>query len=354
MAARLRLDVLIPTHNRAAQLDRCLRSVLNAAPSPVLDVHVTAVCNACTDGSHELVRALQAEFPRRVSLVVERRRGKSKALNHGIAATTGDLVGMIDDDEAVDGNWLQVAGSAFLDSSLDFVGGPYVPVWPGPPPEWIPDDYLAVLGAADNGSTPVPYSREFPGILKGGNAIIRRKTLQQVGPFAEHLGPGPYSRLFSCEDEDMYWRLLDHGARGQYLPDLVIYHYIDAARLTREYYRKWCLWRGVSRGLMDRRHPLPVPYLAGVPRFLWGRAARALVRLATTSGPRPPRETFGDELRMWDVAGYFFGRQVYTLARFSPVGSRRLGPPSAPPDVAPRPDRRAPAELAGCSTESRQ
>lgn len=354
MPARLRLDVLVPTHNRAAQLDRCVRSVLDATPSSHLDVHVTVICNACADHTQEVVRLLQAAYPRRISMIVERRRGKSKALNAGIAATFGDLVGMIDDDEEVDRRWVEVAGAAFQEGEIDFIGGPYIPVWATPPPDWLPDDYLAVLGAVDNGSVARPYDRQFPGILKGGNAIVRRATLQKVGPFADHLGPGSFARLFSCEDEDMYWRLLEHGAKGQYLPDLVIYHYIAEARLSREYYRKWCFWRGVSRGLMDRRHPLPVTYLAGVPRFLWGRAGRAFLRLAATPRVRPARETFGDELRMWDVAGYFYGRHIYTLARFSPVKSRRRGDAATFAAVQRGPSEPSKAELAACSVESRQ
>lgn len=323
MGPRLRLDVLVATHDRAPLLDRCVRSVLNARPSPHLDVHVTVVCNACRDDSRDVVRRLQGAFPTQVSMLEERRRGKSKALNVGIAATSGDLVGMIDDDEEVDAGWIEVIGSAFQDPVLDFIGGPYLPVSPLLAPDWLPDDYLAVLGGADNGAVARPYSRDFPGILKGGNAIIRRATLQRVGQYAEHLGPGASARLFSCEDEDMYWRLLDQGATGQYLPDLVIYHYIAEARLTRQYYRDWCFWRGVSRGLMDRRHPLPVRYLAGVPRFLWGLGGRALLRRVIGPGTRPERERFTDELRMWDVAGFFYGRHIYTLARFSPVKSRR-------------------------------
>jgi glycosyltransferase involved in cell wall biosynthesis len=329
MAPRTRLDVLIPTHNRAAMLDRCVRSVLHAAPSRSLDVRVTVIRNACSDHSGVVMERLEGEFPGRVTSLVERRRSKSKALNLGIASTTGDLVGMIDDDEEVDRRWLQVIGEAFEDPSLEFIGGPYRPVWATAPPEWLPADYLAVLGAVDNGSVPRPYDRDFPGILKGGNAVIRRATLQRVGPYAEHLGPGSFARLFSCEDEDMYLRLLEHGAIGQYIPELVIYHYISEARLTREYYRQWCFWRGVSLGLMDRRHPLPATYLAGVPRFLWGRAARAFLRLAKGPSSRSPRETFDDELRMWDVAGYFYGRHIYTLARFSPVKSRRRTDPSS-------------------------
>lgn len=329
MSARRRLDVLIPTHDRAPLLERCLASVLRAAPADNLDVHVTIVCNACTDGTQATVRRYQAAYPGRVSIIEERRRGKSKALNAGIAATSGDLVGMIDDDEEVEVNWLRVIGRVFEDPTLDFAGGPYLPVWDEPAPDWIPGEYLAVLGAVDNGDTARPYSRDFPGILKGGNAVIRRRTLRAVGPYSEHLGPGSFARLFSCEDEDMYWRLLEHGARGKYFPELVIFHYISASRLTREYYRRWCFWRGVSRGLMDRRHPLPVTYLAGIPRFLWGRAGRALLRLLSGARTRPVRDVFTDELRMWDLAGYAYGRHLYTLARHCPVKSRRTTESSA-------------------------
>lgn len=354
MAPRLRMDVLVPTHNRAALLERCVRSLIDAEPSPHLHVHITVICNACTDGSEAVVTALQAQYPGRVSLIVERRQGKSKALNSGIAATSGDLVGMIDDDEEVDRRWVQVAGDAFQDPSLEFIGGPYVPVWGAPPPDWIPEDYLAALGAVDNGPVPKPFDADFPGMMKGGNAIIRRSTLAKVGPYAEHLGPGSHARLFSCEDEDMYLRLLEHGARGAYLPALVIYHYIAEARLSREYYRRWCFWRGVSLGLMDHRHPLPVAYLAGVPRYLWGRAGRAALRLAFGSRRRPARETFGDELQIWDVAGYFYGRQVYPLNRFSPLKSRRRTRSAGGRSPAPAADAEPTEELASCSPESRQ
>ncbi len=321
----MKLDVLIPTQNRARLLERAVWSVLGAAPVPTLDVHITVICNACDDNSRDRLAAVQKEVPGRVDVIEERRRGKSKALNAGVASTRGDLVGMIDDDEEVDRDWVRVVARAFQDRTIDFIGGPYVACWDAPPPDWVPDDYLAVLGAADNGAMPRAYGPDFPGILKGGNAVIRRATLARVGPYAEHLGPGASARLFSCEDEEMYLRLLERGARGMYLPDLVIYHHVASARLTPEYYRRWCFWRGVSRGLMDRRHPLKVPYLAGVPRFLYGRAIRSVLRLSRGVVTKPPRrQAFADELKLWDLAGYFYGRHVYTLARFSPIASRRV------------------------------
>src|SRR5436190_4601378 len=182
ISGRLRLDALIPTHNRAASLERCIGSVLRAAPADNVDLHVAVICNACSDGSEAVVLRYQAAYPGRISLLEERRRGKSKALNVGIGATSGDLIGMIDDDEEVDVNWVQVIGRVFADPALEFAGGPYVPVWDMPAPDWMPEEYLAVLGAVDNGPDSRPYSRAFDGILKGGNAVVRRAVLERVGP----------------------------------------------------------------------------------------------------------------------------------------------------------------------------
>ena len=230
---------------------------------------------------------------------------------------------MIDHDEQIAAWWYGEVFRAFQDPGLDFIGGPYVPAWSEAPPGWIPEDYLAVLGDVDNGREPRAYDRSFPGILKGGNAVIRRRVLERAGPYAEYLGPTGEARLLSCEDDEMYQRLLDLGARGQYLPSLVIFHHVSPERLSPGYYRKWCFWRGVSRGLMDRAHPLPVSYLAGVPRFLYGRAARGALRLAQRAFGPGRSGRLNDELALWDLAGYAWGRHIYTLARFSPWRSRR-------------------------------
>jgi glycosyltransferase involved in cell wall biosynthesis len=330
----MRLDVLIPTLNRAPRLELAVRSLL-AAPAPAgLDVVITVIDNNCTDETAAVVERLARESGGRVRRIVEHRRGKSRALNTGISASSADLIGMIDDDEEVDVSWFEEIAEAFRDPTLDFIGGPYVPKWDCTPPAWVPKEYLAVVGAADGGPDERPYGPDFPGILKGGNAVVRRELLMRLGGFAEHLGPTEDARLLSCEDEEMYFRIIKAGARGRYRPGLVIYHHVAAERLTPQYYRRWCFWRGVSRGLMDRSHPVPVPYLGGVPRYLYGRAARGLVRLGSRAVRGEPWErSFSDELSVWDLAGFWWGRHIYTLARFSPLKSRRRpGAPSAVTD----------------------
>jgi len=260
-----------------------------------------------------VVQSAIEEFGGLVAYEFEGQPGKSFALNRGVSSTTGELLGFIDDDEEIDPSWYSRVYQAFSDTTIDFIGGPYIPRWEIDPPKWLPMDYLGVIGWVDSGPEVKPYRKDFPGILMGGNAVIRRTVLERVGPYATHLGPKG-SLLLRGEDDDMYHRLLDTGAQGLYLPDLVIYHYVPAERLTKKYFRRWCFWRGAGMGAFDKDHQQPVPYLMGVPRWLYGRAARGVVaRLkALVGGGRNPAQNFSHELAVWDLAGFFYGKHFRT------------------------------------------
>jgi hypothetical protein len=146
----------------------------------------------------------------------------------------------------------------------------------------------------------------------GGNAVIRRSILERVGPYSVDLGRTPGGRLMSCEDEDMFARLLAIGARGFYRPDLIIHHYVPPERLTKGYFRRWCFWRGVSQGVLDRRRPSEVPYLLGVPRYMIGVAVRATIDMARELlGRREPARTFKNELAWWDLVGFVYGKHLH-------------------------------------------
>lgn len=308
----MQLDIILPTYNRQELLKRTLDSLLAADIPPGLDVRVTVVDNNSKDETPKVVEDYQSRFAGRLNYLFEGRAGKSFALNSGIASTSGELVGMIDDDEEVDRTWFVRTHAAFSDKDIDFIGGPYVPRWGSERPEWLPTDYLGVIGWVDGGDTVRPYGAEFPGILMGGNAIIRRSTLARVGVYSTSLGPIG-KLLLRGEDDDMYHRLLAAGARGFYLPDLIIHHYVPAERLTKRYFRRWCLWRGVGMGLLDRQHKQAVTYLFGVPRWLYGRAARGFVGKAKGLLRREqhPDQAFSNELAVWDLAGFFYGKHFY-------------------------------------------
>jgi glucosyl-dolichyl phosphate glucuronosyltransferase len=311
----MQLDVIIPTYNRDSMLKRTLNSLLEAHQPEGLEIRVTVVDNNSKDRTRQLVEEYIKRFEGRLSYIFEAQQGRSAALNAGIRATAGELVGMIDDDEEIDSNWYRRVQSAFSRRDVDFIGGPYLPRWGADPPLWLPMNYLAVIGWIDGGDSVVAYDSSYPGILMGGNAVLTRAILEKVGLYRTSLSRTG-KRLLAGEDEDMYQRLIQAGARGLYLPDLMIYHYIPPERLTRRYFRSWCFWRGVSRAVIDRERPSRVTYLAGVPRWLYGKAARGALRIAraTLSLNRNPAQTFSDELALWDLAGFFYGKHFYRPA----------------------------------------
>ena len=314
------LDVIIPSHNRHLMLSRTLRSLQTATPPAGLTVRVTVVDNNSTDQTPATVKkfsdgseSARGRRPNPVSYVFEPQQGRSFALNAGIAATNGDLIGMIDDDEEIDSGWYSSIHRMFSAGRVDFIGGPYVPRWGADRPDWLPMNYLGAIGWIDGGDRIVPFDETYPGILMGGNAVLTRAVLNKVGPYNTKLGRRG-NRLLAGEDEEMYRRLLAAGARGFYVPDLVIYHYIPPERLLKSYFRRWCFWRGVSAGVIDRDRRMPVAYLAGIPRYLFGDAARGLRKLFTGTVLKRrahPSHIFSGELALWDTAGFFYGKHFY-------------------------------------------
>ncbi len=256
----MQLDVIVPTYNRAHLLKLTLQSLLAAEVPAGLSVQVTVVDNNSTDQTQQTVSAFQPLFAGKLNYLFEPKQGRSSALNAGIAATDGDLVGMVDDDEEIDISWYVCVYKAFCDEDIDFIGGPYVPRWGGQPPSWLPTNNSGVIGSIGGFPHPFVYGSN-EAMLMGGNAILTRSILRKVGFYSTDLG-------------------------------------------------------GVSSGVLDRRHPKDIAYLFGIPRYLFGRALRAFLRMLRTTPimHTDPAQRFSDELKVWDVAGFFYGKHFYKPA----------------------------------------
>ena len=311
--ADLRIDVIIPTYNRCGLLRIALDSFLKAHVPSGLDARVVVVDNNSKDDTRNVVRTYEPKFQGRLRYIFEQRQGRSCALNAGIAGTNGDLVGMIDDDEQIDERWFETVREWFSRSDIDFIGGPYKPAWETTPPAWLPLNLPGIIGIIDEVHEVRTFGLDYQGMLNGGNAIVRRSVLEQVGTYSTQLGRTD-KNLLSSEDDDMYQRLIAAGARGKYVPDLIIYHYIPASRLTKSYYRSWSFWKGVSRSVLNQQRREPVPHVFGVPRFLYGSALRDSGRAIKRAlvGKLRSSEAFSAELGWWGLAGCLYGRHVHS------------------------------------------
>ena len=112
----MQLEVVIPTYNRSALLKKTLGSVLRARVPAGLRVKVIVVDNNSTDDTKAVISEIAQASNGRVSYVFEKQQGRSPALNAGIAAATGGLVGFIDDDEEIDESWYETILSSFTNN----------------------------------------------------------------------------------------------------------------------------------------------------------------------------------------------------------------------------------------------
>jgi len=304
------LDVLIATRRRPDMLRRALDSLCSAPVPPSLRVTIVVIDNAGDAATRKVVSSFAQRVPRCLLYLHEPSGGKSSALNRGLRETSGTLVGFIDDDEEIDRQWFETVAEAFRAEEVDFIGGPCLPRWGATPPAWLPESWRGVIGFVDDGDRVMVFGDDAPGILMGGNAVIRRRMLDAVGFYSPALGPRPEARLLSGEDEDLYVRLIRAGAHGLYVPRLRIIHYVPAQRLTKHYYRRWSFWHGVSRSLIDAARPSHVKRIGRVPRYLYGTAARAALQTAASVFRRSSHQ-FSNELELWHVAGFVYGCYWY-------------------------------------------
>src|SRR5678810_1364405 len=82
MSEMLRLDIVIPTHNRAALLERTLASITRARIPANMCVSVIVVDNNCQDDTPALVERIAATAPIPIRYVAEKRPGSSHAVSY--------------------------------------------------------------------------------------------------------------------------------------------------------------------------------------------------------------------------------------------------------------------------------
>jgi glycosyltransferase involved in cell wall biosynthesis len=315
------LDIVIPTHNRAELLSRLLSSIRSARIPDGVSVRTIVVDNNSKDATRAVVRQAQTVWPGTLEYRFEPIQSKSVALNHGLLIVNADIVGMLDDDEEIHPEWIAVVARTFADRSVDFISGPYLPRWGAPAPAWLPRGFPAVIGWMEAGSRTLEYGRDYNGVMMGGNAVVRTAAGRAVGWYDASLGR--IGSRAGSEDVDFFERLLRAGCKGYYVPELAIYHYIPAYRLTKRYHREWCFHRSVAQAELDALRRQPVAHLLGIPRYMIGTAVRSFGALAAAIARREWNSSaaFARELTLWELMGFATGMVKRRIRRRQTPGT---------------------------------
>jgi len=331
----MQFSVIISTYNRASTLRQTLGNLARLSTSASWELIV--VDNNSTDDTQAVIREAAREFPVELRYLFEAEQGKFAALNQAIPASRGAIIATTDDDALVEPDWLDRAAEGLEQFNCDFVGGKVLPIWGGPPPEWLPDRpglHWSVIALLDLGPEPLEFGcNRIPWPL-GVNEVTRRDAFTRVGMFDNSLGRKA-GTLRNQANREWHLRARAAGIRGFYLPNMVVHHLVPSDRLRKNYFRRWLYWHGISRAILygklgvDMQAPdqsdldfSKVPHIAGVPRYLYRTFLRSFASMVWASIRRDAVASFEHELWMWFFAGIFKQRwknrkqPFYGIARF--------------------------------------
>jgi glycosyltransferase involved in cell wall biosynthesis len=307
-------SILICTYNRARLLRETLASLQALTLPPDCEVEIVIVDNNSSDNTQLVIAEAVARSTIPLVAVRETSQGKSFALNRGLEVARGDVVALTDDDVWPEVDWLARIVADFRQRDVAFVFGKVLPRWSRlPPPEMLTPPAQAIWGPlaiVDYGDEPADYLEDSTGqrLPIGANLAFARDALVTIGGWRTDLGK-VNNTLISGEDHEIFLRLRRHGLyAGYYDPAVTVRHFVPAARLTRQYFRKWFYWHGKTQALMlGDLYPnidmSRVPRIGGVPRFLFRQGLEQLCRWIWTLGDGDGLKVLTEELRALQFIG---------------------------------------------------
>lgn len=162
-----------------------------------------------------------ARSDQRIRIIWLEQGNLSAARNAGIAAGTGDIIAITDDDCEADSRWVEIMVELFEQRpEIGFMGGALV----APPARRFSISTCPSAHVKDVSYKPSKSGWKAPDgfYVIGANLGLRRSVFEQVGLFDPTLGAG--TRYGACEDVDYVLRceLLDVGILTS--PRLIIRH----------------------------------------------------------------------------------------------------------------------------------
>src|SRR4051812_42192904 len=245
------VSIIVCTANRANELRQTLASL--AAVRRPGTVELLVVDNRSVDDTRVVVEDAAKSSPFPIRYFYEPREGKYAALNTGIRASTGRLIAATDDDARFEVDWLERAVDGLSRYGCEFVGGRVRPVWGGSKPAWLVEHnglHTKVIALLDHGDQVREFGRGISWPL-GVNVAYRRDVFERVGLFDNRLGRKA-GTLRNQAQREWHLRARAAGARGFYLPDMLVHHVVARERLNKTYFRRWLYWHGISRAMLYR------------------------------------------------------------------------------------------------------
>ena len=275
-------SIIVSTRNRAASLERCLRSINDEGSATPAELIV--VDNGSTDATCEVIRTALAHSRLEMTALHEPIPGSSRARNAGVRVARGELVLFTDDDAVIHEGWIDALCGRF-EPDVAVVGGRVLPRITGATPVWLGDLRGIPMTIWDQGAEAFEMNgRELP---FGVNMALRRASLERLEePFDLRLGHRPGVSM-GYEETRLVLTAKSDG-RVVYEPSAVVEHVVDGDRLSYRNVRRSFFQSGFGRSrhlrLAGERAPKSRPERFRRAVNAYGRAALLRIR----NGRRKP------------------------------------------------------------------
>ena len=234
-AALPSVSVIVPTKDRAAELEDCL-AALFAVDYPPERFEVIVVDDGSSDRTPDVAKAYPCRY-----IANDRNRGQSYSRNAGARAASGEILAFIDSDCVASREWLRELVRFFSWSKVAAAGGLVV----GFSDESALDRYEQVASSLNMGDRLILMSDDDSmSYVPTCNLLVRRDVYLDLGGLREDLRVG--------EDVDLCWRLRSAGWRLVYSPTGLVRHR-HRTRLH-EMLRRRAAY-GTSEALLHSLHP---------------------------------------------------------------------------------------------------
>ena len=244
----MKATVAICTHNRAADLNEALISLLHQSFDECYEVIV--VDNRSTDHTKQVVLDFQDMIDIPIIYLYEERLGLSVARNRAIREAKGEYVLFLDDDAVASEDWISGIVDLFEgDPRIGCVGGKIVPAWEGTAPQWLLPENRTLYTILDYADEIVEMRK--PAIPFGANVAFRKSLFASIEPFREDLGRVG-SNLLSSEEAELIDRIrAQHSV--YYTPHASVLHKIPRSRISRKWLLRRIYWQGVSSAVSSKK-----------------------------------------------------------------------------------------------------
>jgi len=260
----MRVDVIVPTYNRAAQLRDALDTLLRQDAAHDCSIEIVVVDNASTDGTRAVVESLSV-VRHAVRYVLEPAKGVAHARTRGVREARAEWLAFFDDDQLADPSWVRELVACARASGSRCVGGRVMLAAEGPGAPALTAFCRGLLGESPRAERPGPYAgKSLPGT---GNVLVHRSVFEAVGTFDAALDQG-------AEDADFFRRVRRAGFALWYAPRACVAHRTPAYRTSREYLLWVARRHGTAYATMDakeggRRRVVRNGLLRGAQALVW-------------------------------------------------------------------------------------